>query len=78
MNFLRKRNRITESEALARLSQTQLTQLSQLSPAELAVVRRPRYGLSVVVGALIGAAVSAREWWWPLVSRWLAGLGGRP
>jgi serine/threonine-protein kinase len=78
VNFLRKRNRITESEALARLSQTQLTQLSQLSPAELAAVRRPRYGLSLLVGVLVGGAVSAREFWWPLLTHWLAGLGGRP
>ena len=78
VNFLRQRNRITESDALARLSGTQLTQLSQLSPAELAAVRRPRWGLSLLAGTLVGVVVSAREWWWPRVAQWLAALGGSP
>ncbi|MEW6431179.1 MAG: serine/threonine-protein kinase [Myxococcota bacterium] len=75
VNFLRKRNRITESEAMARLSQTQLTQLSQLSPAELAAVRRPRWGLSILLGLALGGAVATREWWWPFLAQWLAKLG---
>lgn len=65
--FLRSRQRITESEALARLSHTELTQYSQLSPAELAVVKRPRWGLALAGGALLGALGASFEQWWPRV-----------
>ncbi len=60
--FLHSRQKISESEALARLSQTELT---GLSPAELATVRKPRWGLAVVFGALLGAAISSFSEWWP-------------
>lgn len=69
VNFLRSRKRLTESEALARLSRTDLTQLSQLSPQELAVVRRPRWGLALVLGVLLGSAVASSAQWWPRVSQ---------
>ncbi|GMU61921.1 MAG: hypothetical protein AMXMBFR34_36840 [Myxococcaceae bacterium] len=75
VNFLRKRNRLTESEAMARLSRTQLTQLSQLSPAELATVRGPRWGLGIFLGVVLGTVVVTRELWWPFVTRWLVSLG---
>jgi serine/threonine-protein kinase len=72
--FLRTRKRITESEALARLSHTELTQLSQLSPQELAVVRRPRWGLALVLGVLLGGAVASSAQWWPRVEHALEEL----
>ncbi|MFO0593663.1 MAG: serine/threonine-protein kinase [Myxococcaceae bacterium] len=63
--FLRSRKRLTDTEALARLSKADLTQLSQLSPAELAVVKKPRWGMAVVFGGLLGAAIASFEQWWP-------------
>ncbi len=65
VNFLRSRKRLSETEALARLSQTELTALSQLSPAELATVRKPRWGMAIAFGALLGAAISSFSEWWP-------------
>jgi eukaryotic-like serine/threonine-protein kinase len=63
--FLRSRKRLTESEALARLSHTELTQLSQLSPQELATVRGPRWGLALLGGVALGVAIASFEGWWP-------------
>ncbi|MGV3619385.1 MAG: serine/threonine-protein kinase [Archangium sp.] len=65
VNFLRSRKKITETEALARLSQTEITALSTLSPAELATVRRPRWGLAIMFGVVLGAAISSFSEWWP-------------
>ncbi|MFZ5444403.1 MAG: serine/threonine-protein kinase [Myxococcota bacterium] len=72
--FLRSRNRLSESEVLARLSHTELTQLSQLSPQELAVVRRPRWGLALAFGVLLGVAISSFEQWWPRLEQVFANL----
>ena len=66
--FLRSRKRLTESEALARLSHTELTQLSKLSPQEMAAVRRPRWGMALLFGALLGSAISSFTEWWPRLS----------
>jgi eukaryotic-like serine/threonine-protein kinase len=74
VSFLHSRKRITESEALARLSHTELTQFSQLSPAELAAVRRPRWGLALVFGALAGALGASFEQWWPRLMALLNGV----
>lgn len=75
VNFLRARQRITESEALARLSQTDLSQLSQLSPAELASVRGPRWGLGLLFGVALGVGAGlTMERWLPLVQAWLTSL----
>jgi len=63
--FLRARKRLTESEALARLSHTELTQLSQLSPQELATVRGPRWGLALLGGVALGVAIASFDGWWP-------------
>ncbi len=78
VNFLRSRQRISESDALARLSQTDLAELSQLSPAELASVRGSRwlFGLLFGIGAGVGAGVTLDRWW-PLVRHWLEGLLGK-
>jgi serine/threonine-protein kinase len=70
--FLRARKRLTESEALARLSHTELTQLSQLSPQELAAVRGPRWGLALVFGVLLGVAIASFGGWWPRVQELLS------
>ncbi|MFT3711449.1 MAG: serine/threonine-protein kinase [Archangium sp.] len=72
--FLRARQRLTESEALARLSKTELTQMSKLSPAELRTVRRPRWGMALAFGALLGAVIASFEQWWPRVHAWLGTL----
>ena len=70
VNFLKNRKRLTESEALARLSRTDLTQLSELSPAELAAVRRPRWGLALAAGVLLGGAIASADTWLPVVRGW--------
>jgi eukaryotic-like serine/threonine-protein kinase len=72
--FLRARKRITESEALARLSRTELTQLSKLSPHELVAVRRPKWGRAMVLGVLIGTAIASYPEWWPRAQKALAEL----
>ncbi len=72
--FLRARKRITESEALARLSHTELTQPSQLSPQELSVVRGPRWGVALLLGVVLGSAVASFNQWWPHVQRLLSAL----
>jgi eukaryotic-like serine/threonine-protein kinase len=71
VNFLRARKRLTETEALARLSHTDIAEFSQLSPAELASVRAPRWGLALAFGALLGAAVASFGQWWPSVQNWV-------
>jgi eukaryotic-like serine/threonine-protein kinase len=65
VNFLRARKRLTETEANERLSHTNLELPSQLSPAELAVVKRPRWELGLLLGALIGGAVASYPEWGP-------------
>jgi serine/threonine-protein kinase len=75
VNFLRSKQRISETEALARLSQTDLAELSQLSPAELSSVRGGRWGLGLVFG--VGAGVAAgvtMERWLPLLRSWFERL----
>ena len=74
VSFLLGRKRITQSEALARLSHTELTQLSKLSPAELSVVRRPRWGMALVLGVLLGTAIASWPQWWPRVAHAVAEL----
>ncbi|MER2560961.1 MAG: serine/threonine-protein kinase [Myxococcaceae bacterium] len=75
VNFLRARQKMTESEALARLSQTDLTALSQLSPAELSAVRGPRWGLGLMFGVALGVGAGlTMERWLPLVRAWLESL----
>ena len=76
--FLRGRKRITESEALARLTHTELTQLSRLSPNELATVRRPRWGRALVLGVLIGTAIASYTQWGPRALHALQGLRKAP
>lgn len=70
VNFLHGRKRLTETEALAQLSHTDLNALSQLSPAELSVVRGPRWGLALWFGFIVGGLAAVREQWWP----WLEGV----
>ena len=67
VNFLRARKRLTETEANERLSHTNLELPSQLSPAELAVVKRPRWELGLLLGALIGGAVASYPEWGPIL-----------
>lgn len=67
VNFLHTRGRITQSEALARLSQTDLTALSQLSAAELEAVRGSRWGWALIFGFTAGALSSTTEHWLPVV-----------
>lgn len=74
VNFLRTRKRLTESEANDRLSHTSLEQPSKLSPAELAVVKRPRWELGLLLGALIGGAVASFPEWGPRVTELVARL----
>lgn len=75
VNFLRARQKITESEALARLSQTDLSQLSQLSPAELSAVRGPRWGLGLFLGVALGVGAGLTlEQWLPLARAWVESL----
>jgi eukaryotic-like serine/threonine-protein kinase len=70
VSFLRDRQRITESEALARVSRTDLAALSQLSPAELSAVKAPRVGMALVTGLSLGAVASLTlERWWPWVQQ---------
>lgn len=66
VGFLRARQRITESEAMARLSQTELTQMSAESLREIEV-RRPRWALAMVLGLLVGLAVATGPRWLPLL-----------
>lgn len=75
VNFLRSRQRITESEALARLSRTDLAELSQLTPAQLTTVPRSRWGVALTFGALLGVAGGATiERWFPWIRSWLKTL----
>ncbi len=76
--FLHARKRITESEALARLSHTELTQLLRLSPHELASVRRPKWGRALVMGVLIGTAIASYPEWGPRARQVLAGFRKAP
>lgn len=77
VNFLRERQKLTESEALARLSQTDLSELSQLSPAELASVRGPRWALGLTLGVGLGVAAGlTMERWLPVVRGWLSQVLG--
>jgi hypothetical protein len=70
VSFLRDRQRLTESEALARGSRTDLAALSQLSPAELSSVKGPRVGLALTVGLSLGAFASlTQERWSPWVQQ---------
>jgi serine/threonine-protein kinase len=72
VNFLRARKRITETEANDRL--TKVEQASKLSPAELAVVKRPRWGLGLVLGAMVGAGVASWPQWGPQVTKLVTAL----
>jgi len=75
VNFLRTRQKITESEALAHLSQTDLSQLSQLSPAELSAVGGSRWGVGLTFGIALGVGAGlTMERWLPVVSAWLESL----
>jgi serine/threonine-protein kinase len=75
VSFLRDRQRITESEALARLSRTDLSVLSQLSPAELSAVKGPRTGWGLIGGLAMGVAAGLTvDRWWPVVEAWVASL----
>ena len=72
VNFLRTRQKITESEALAHLSQTDLSQLSQLSPAELSAVGGSRWGLGLTFGVALGVGAGlTMDRWLPVVRTWL-------
>jgi eukaryotic-like serine/threonine-protein kinase len=72
VNFLRARQKMTESEALARLSQTDLSQLSALSPAELSAVRGPRWGLGLTFGLALGVGAGlTMDHWQSMVRTWL-------
>jgi eukaryotic-like serine/threonine-protein kinase len=65
--FLASRKRISETQMLARLSRTDWQELSQLSPQELASVRSSRWGVALLMGAVLGAAGAYVEHWWPTV-----------
>lgn len=71
VGFLKDRQRITESEALAQLSQTDLSAMSQLSPAELASVHGARWGRGLVLGVVVGVgAALSIDRWWPVLEAW--------
>jgi serine/threonine-protein kinase len=72
--FLRSRQKITETEALARLNKTELTQLSKLSASELASVRGTRWGRALIAGVLIGTAIASYPEWGPRARQVLAGF----
>ncbi len=73
VGFLLARQRISESEALARLSQTELTQKSAVSLREIDV-RRSRWGLAMFVGVVIGLAAALAPHWLPLLELSLRSL----
>jgi serine/threonine-protein kinase len=63
VGFLRAREKISESEALLRLSRTELTS----SGAALMAPRRAPWTLSLVVGTVLGFLLSTSPHWWPPV-----------
>jgi eukaryotic-like serine/threonine-protein kinase len=69
VTFLRNRKLLSESEALERLSRDDLESMSQLSPAELAVVKGRPWGRALVAGTALGTAIALRENWWPYIAR---------
>jgi eukaryotic-like serine/threonine-protein kinase len=74
VNFLRSRKRLTESEAMQRLSRDDLESLSQLSPVELASVRGPRWKRTLLAGTVVGLTVASYDKWAPLLSAWIRTL----
>jgi len=64
VGFLRSRSKLSESETLARLSKTELAELSQLVPAQLKP-RRSRWGWAIVAGVLLGTVIASYSQWWP-------------
>lgn len=64
VGFLRARQRISESEALARLTRTELAQRSAESLREVEP-RRPRWGLALALGLLLGLALATASRWLP-------------
>jgi len=82
MAFLRHRNKITETEAMARLSSRELEVVKQFDAQsvsvaieleEMAVERRSGARWALALGALAaaGGGVWFREEWWPVVSAFL-------
>ena len=64
--FLRARQKLSESDVLARLSKTDLADLSQLVPAHLKP-RKSRWGWAVLAGVLLGSIIASYSQWWPHV-----------
>lgn len=75
VGFLRARGKISESEALQRLSQTELTKFAQQTPPSLARPRGSRWGWALLFGLGLGIAFSSFGTWQHWVS---ALLTGRP
>ncbi len=71
--FLRSRSKLTESEALSRLSHTELTALQKRVPASLKP-KPTHWGKAVLAGVAVGALVSSWAYWWPFVQQLLTRL----
>jgi serine/threonine-protein kinase len=75
VGFLHQRHRVSDTEALARLSQTEFTAAQQLGalPKEALDPSRRRWPMRLVMTTLTfgAAAWLSWPWWWPmLVARW--------
>ncbi len=71
--FLRDRKKLSESQVLERLNQTELTALSALVPTSLKP-RRTRWGVAALVGAALGAFIASSAQWWPYMTALLEGF----